>query len=237
MIYGDTMKQLPESDRPYEKIESYGAEVLSDTELLAAVVRSGTKNLNAIDVSRRLLARFGGNLAAVCDAGIAELKEIEGIGTTKAVQIKAIGEIAKRVAQRINVPLITASSSEKIGEMLVIEMGARDVETFRVIFLDKKLRITGQREISKGILDRTIVHPREIYSDAVRERSNAIIIAHNHPSGVCEPSDEDLMLTRRVMRAGKIMGIPMLDHIIVGKNDYYSMNSAGDLKFLDTEDE
>lgn len=227
MSITENIKALPMSDRPYEKLLRTGPETLTDSELLAIILRSGTKKRNVLSVSRMLLGEFEGKLSRVFNAGLNELVGIEGIGKTKAVQLSAVGELARRVNGESETVLFDASKPEAIGRLLIREIGHRNVETFRVILLDKKLKITGMRDISKGTVDRTIVHPRDVFSYAVREMSYAVIVAHNHPSGDLKPSAEDVNLTKRLIDAGKVLGIEVLDHFVVGKNGYLSMNVEG----------
>lgn len=226
MDYGNNMEALPVCDRPYEKIETYGAEILSDSELLATIIRCGTKKQNAVSVARNLLNTFDGDISKVLEAGISELCKIDGIGRTKAVQIKALNEIAKRTLKKRTCAKVSAKTPEIVGEMLVTEMADRKTESFRVVLLDKKLNVCGMKDITSGTLDRTLVHPREVFSYAIRELSAAIIVAHNHPSGDVTPSADDIELTRRLVEAGDIIGISVLDHIIVGGTHYFSMKKA-----------
>lgn len=226
MNYKNNIEAMPQSDRPYEKLETYGQEALTDSELLAIIIRCGTKKMNATQVAQNLLNSFSGSLPKIFDAGINELRKIEGIGLIKAIQIKALGELSKRYDKQRSVAKITAREPSEVGRLLAKEMGDRSTECFRVILLNKKLAIIGMKDISIGTLDRTLVHPREVFSYAIRELASAIIIAHNHPSGDCTPSKEDIFLTKQLCEAGDIVGISVLDHFIVGGANFFSMRMA-----------
>lgn len=225
-----TMKCLPVLDRPYERVERFGAKTLSDSELLAVIIKTGTKGKTALDVSRALFERFEGGLAEICAAGITELTSVEGIGPVKAVQIKALGELSGRIMRGQNRVKIDAGNAQQLGNLLMSEMGLLRKEVFRILLLDKKLRVTRQRDVSVGILDRTLVHPREVFTLAVKECSYAIIVAHNHPSGDVTPSRDDFMITARLVDAGEILGIRLYDHIIAGRDNFYSMREHGDIR-------
>ncbi len=227
MALRPTLPGVPECDRPYEKLELNGASSLTDSELLAVVLRAGTKKQNVIELARNLLISFGGKLKDVCRAGTGELMSVKGIGRIRALQLKAVGELAVRIAGEMNSVPSEGGSMEGIASFLINWLFNEDGEVFAVVMLDKRLRIIGARKVSKGTLDKTLVHPREVFLPAVRELAYAVVIAHNHPSGNTEPSREDVMLTARLIEAGDIMGIPVLDHIIVGKRNYTSFKARG----------
>ena len=227
-----TMKCLPVFDRPYERVERFGAKTLSDSELLAVIIKTGTKGKTAIDVSRALFEKFEGGLAEICDAGISELMSVDGIGPVKAIQIKALGELAARISRGRKREPVNAGEIPFLGEMLISEMGLLRKEVFRILLLDKKLRVMRQCDISVGILDRTLVHPREVFSPAIRECSFAVVVVHNHPSGDISPSKDDFAITARLIEAGEIIGIRVYDHIVVGRDRYYSMRERGDIARL-----
>lgn len=227
MALKTTLPGIPECDRPYEKLELYGASSLSDSELLAVILRSGTKDMNVVDVAKELLFAFDGKLKNVCGAGVGELLAVKGIGRVKAIQLKAAGEMALRIEREFKWMAETGGDVEKIGEFFVQELWNEPGEVFSMVMLDKRLRIIGYRVVSRGILDRTIVHPREIFQPAVKELAYAVVVAHNHPSGDTTPSREDISLTARLKQAGDIMGITLLDHIIVGRKQFSSFKELG----------
>ncbi len=227
MNNADRIKALPEADRPCEKMRKNGPQFLTDAELLAVIMRSGTRKKNVLTLAGELLENFGGSLAKLCGAGMRELKTFDGVGETKALQLIAAGEIAARIASENAVEKQSGGDSDSVGLMLMAEMGRRTVETFRVILLDKKLKIAGMKDVSTGTLDRTLVHPRDVFGYAVKEQAYAVILAHNHPSGEVEPSKEDVGLTKKLIEAGEALGIPVLDHFVVGRDKYYSMSAEG----------
>jgi len=226
----DKLKTVPVGDRPYEKMLKFGPESLSDSELLGIIIRSGTKNKNVIQCAQNLLLTFDGKLDKCISASVAQLKEIEGIGTTKAIQLKAVCEIGRRLNMSGFQEKLDGSNPDNIGKTLMTLIGKKQQEVFMVVALDKRLKVLKTSEISVGTLDRTIAHPREIFQMAIRELAYAIIVAHNHPSGELSPSGEDLLLTKQLVEAGNIIGIPVLDHIIVSGNDYHSMKIHGELE-------
>lgn len=232
MIKNKNVKSLPELDRPYERVELYGAKTLTDSELLAVMIRTGTKNQNAIDVSRELLCRFRGGISEICSAGINELTSVDGIGRVKAIQLKVLGELASRISSGRFQMLMNAKNIDALGQYMSSELSPLRQEIFRIILLDKKLRVVNFRDVSVGILDRTLVHPREVFTYAVRECCSEVILVHNHPSGELLPSSADIKITERLVQAGVIIGINVYDHIIVGGNGFFSMRESGDIECM-----
>ncbi len=227
MLSKTTLPGIPECDRPYEKFELHGASSLSDSELLAVILRSGTKETNVIELGRKLLLSFGGKLKNVCGAGLGELLAVKGIGRVKAIQLKAAGELALRIERDMRKSAARGGSQESIAGFIVEKLWSEPTEVFIVVMLDAKLKIIGDRVVSKGSLDRTPVHPREVFAPAIKELAHSIVVAHNHPSGNTSPSSDDINLTRRLSQAGEIIGIKLLDHIIVGKKNYSSFKTLG----------
>ncbi|MBP5312237.1 MAG: DNA repair protein RadC [Clostridia bacterium] len=231
MTLRSTLPGIPECDRPYEKLELHGASSLTDSELLAVILRAGTKEQNVLDIARELLLSFDGKLKNLCRAGIKELTSVSGIGRVKAIQLMAAGELALRIERDIRAPASRGGGMEGIAEYLVEKLWNETTEVFMVLMLDKRLRITGSRVVSRGTLDYTVVHPREVFAPAIRELAYAVVVAHNHPSGDTYPSREDLEITSKLKKAGEILGIQLLDHIIVGKKNYSSLKKLG---FIDS---
>jgi DNA repair protein RadC len=229
MIGKDTMKCLPELDRPYERIEKYGTNTLTDSELLAVIIKTGTKNKKAIDVAREVLNRFHGDVSAVCNAGLKELTEIDGIGRVKALQIKAAGELGVRLSDRRIQKGISAKNYSVIGLKLSHDIGSFSQEIFRILMLNSRFRVIREKDISVGILDAAIIHPREVFSEAVKERCAYVVLVHNHPSGDAIPGNDDFSSTEKIAAAGMIIGIPVFDHIVVSHDNYYSMREQGDM--------
>lgn len=221
-----TIKDIPVEDRPRERLVKYGPEALSNAELVALIIRTGTKDENALMISNRILSQEQG-LEFLSDSTIQELSKIYGIGYAKASQIKAAVELGKRLKNykrnnitKINCPLDAA-------ELVMEEMRHLRKEHLRVIFLNTKNIVLEIKDISMGSLNSSVVHPREIFSEAIRKSSASIIVCHNHPSGDPTQSQEDINITKRLYEVGKIIGIELLDHIIIGDNCYVSLKEKG----------
>lgn len=213
---------MPESERPKEKLLSYGAEALNNSELLAVILRTGTRTENVIDLSRRVLRELDG-LDGILDANVSEITNIKGIKAGKASQILALAELFKRFktirSGRMNKKI---SSPKDLIECLEGEMSCLNQEILKVILLNTKNCIIGVKNVFIGSLNNSIVHPREIFKAAINKNSASIIICHNHPSGDPTPSKEDINITLRIKECGNIIGIQLLDHIIIGNNKYIS---------------
>lgn len=217
-----TIKDMPETERPREKLLNYGAETLSNEELIAVIIRTGNKEVTAIDLGKRILSLDQRGLVFLTDITIEELKSIKGIGNTKAAQILAAIEIGRRLSYNNNVAKIKINSPSSIANVFIDEMKYLHKEHFRVILLDTKNQIISTEEISIGTLNASIVHPRDVFKVAIKKNANSMILIHNHPSGDVSPSREDINITKRLEEVGKIVGINILDHIIVGDNKYLS---------------
>lgn len=211
------IKDLPRIERPREKMERYGAEKLSNSELLAILLRSGSKGVNVVELSKRILTKFNGN--GLAKATINELKNTFGLGKVKACEIMACFELGKRLLQDKKSCLIL-SPKEVWDELKDIRDNKK--EHFVVFFLDSRNQEIKREIISVGSLNANLVHPREVFEPAIRHLASHIIIAHNHPSGDTEPSQEDLEITKRLSEAGKILGIEIIDHVIVAKDKFLS---------------
>ena len=198
---------------------------LSDQDLLAVIVGTGTKESDVAHLSLGMLMRFGG-LSGLAAAGIRELAQSRGIGLTKAVRIHTAFELGRRVITRPVDPL-HLDSPGAVWELLLPRMACLQREEFRVLILNNKNRLIKNSMISAGTVSEAIVHPREVFRDAIRESGAAVIIAHNHPTGEASPSREDITTTGRLVEAGKIVGIPVLDHVIVTNASYYSFKEGG----------
>lgn len=215
------IKDLPKIDRPREKLEEYGPERLSNSELLAILLRTGSEGINVIELASKILRKFSGN--GLVKASVHELKNTFGLGSAKACEIVACFELGRRLLQnKLSALLLTPKD---VCEQL------RDIrdnkkEHFVVFFLDSRNQEIKREIISVGSLNASLVHPREVFEPAVRHLAAQIIIAHNHPSGDREPSEEDLGVTKKLVESGKILGIEIIDHIIVVKNGYFSFKEA-----------
>ena len=211
------IKDLPKIDRPREKLEKYGPEKLSNSELLAILLRTGGKGINVVELSNKILKKFSG--AGLSMANIKELKNTFGLGSAKACEIVACFELGRRLLQDKQSSLLL-SPQDVWNELKDIRDNKK--EHFVIFFLDSRNQEIKREIISVGSLNANLVHPREVFEPAVRHLAAQIIIAHNHPSGDTEPSEEDLIITKRLTEAGKILGIEIVDHIIAGKSGYFS---------------
>lgn len=222
------IKDLPEEQRPRERMWTLGAEALNDAELLALILGTGTKSESALMLAQRLLKGDGGKkgLEYIYNASLEELSNLKGIGAAKAVKIKAAVEIGRRIASNFGVKKIVINSPKDVENLLKEEMRALEKEHFRVILLDTKNKVISVEEISIGTLDSSIVHPREVFKPAIKRSSSSIILVHNHPSGDPYPSKEDIVITKRLCEAGKLLGIYVVDHIIIG-NSSFSFKANG----------
>ncbi len=222
------IKDWPVADRPREKLLSVGPSSLSDTELLALILRNGHagSGSSALDLSRQLLMRFG-SLRALVAATPAELRQVSGVGPAKAAEIIALGELARRFAASPLSPGDQFKSSAEVFAHFHERLRDRKKEVFVSLLLDSKNRVLREIQISEGSLNASIVHPREVFQPVIRESAAAVLFVHNHPSGDPTPSREDLDLTRRLSEAGSLMGVRVLDHIIIGSGRYVSLADRG----------
>ena len=209
----------PEGERPRERLLASGPEALSDAELLAIYLRVGMRGKSAVDLARDLLSAFGGNLAALAEAPLAELASVPGIGTAKAAQLKASFELARRaLAQEMAARETVFSAPGKVRDWLRLRLATRPSEVFMALWLDAQNRLLRAEELFTGTLTQTSVYPREVVKAALACNAAAVILAHNHPSGVAEPSRADEMLTRSLKEALALVDVKLLDHFIVAGN-------------------
>lgn len=223
------IKDLPESERPYEKLLNRGAEALSDAELLAVIIKSGTHKLQSTEVAQRLLNlnRYEKGLPGLCNLSMEQFKEVEGIGEVKAIQIMAVLEFSKRLAKQKAIREFKINSPESLAKIYMEDMRYFKQEHFKVVYLDTKNNIMGDKDVSIGTINATLVHPREVFSDAIKHNAASIIVLHNHPSGDPSPSKEDEEVTKRLFDSSKILGIGLLDHIIIGDGNFFSFKGKG----------
>lgn len=224
--YRFTIKEMPADERPREKLVKYGADSLSDAELLALIIRIGNRNRTAVELSQDILSQFGG-LKSLNYLGVGDLTEIKGVGKAKAVQIQALVELSRRLATLNREEREVIKSPADIANLLMPELRYLTQEVFKLVLLDIKNQVIASPMISKGGLTTSIVHPREVFREAINYSSAAIILVHNHPSGVPEPSREDIKITKSLIDSGKIIGIEVLDHIIIGDGVFTSMKEKG----------
>ncbi len=230
MEYRLRMKDMPVSERPYEKLEKYGSETLSNAELLAIVIRTGSREETSVALAQRVLSlgECGRGLAFLHDMSVEELQKTKGIGRVKALQIKAVMELSKRVsASFINNNRVTIKSPVEVSTLFMEEMRHLKKEVFKIILLNTKNHIIKYLNVSVGSLNSSIVHPREVFSEAVKTGCSGMLLVHNHPSGDPEPSREDIETTQRLVNAGNIIGIKVLDHVVIGDGRYISFKEQG----------
>lgn len=221
--YNITIKDLPYDERPRERMLKYGPEVLSNVELLAIIIRTGTKEESALKLAERLLNRAGEDgLKFLLDSSVEELSKIKGLGFAKAAELKAAVELGIRI-QKATRKINTVTKPQDVADLLMVEMRYLKKEIFKVVLLNVKNQVISIENISIGNLNSSIVHPREIFNAAIRKYSASIILVHNHPSGDPTPSIEDINVTKRIIEGGKILGINVLDHVIIGDGNYVSM--------------
>ena len=224
-MYNLKIKDLPLEERPREKLMKYGSKSLNNAELLAIILRNGSKKENVLELSRKLLEK--NNIRLLSRKRINSLKNNLGVGEAKACQIVACFELGRRLAafkynkrQRIN-------NAKDIAKLFLVGMSSLRKEHFKVIFIDSRKMMMKEETVFIGTLNSSVVHPREIFQSALDEGAAAVILVHNHPSGDPEPSDDDIRITKQLIKAGGILGIDVLDHIIIGNNKYFSFREMG----------
>lgn len=224
--YHVAIKKLPENMRPREKLLRSGETALSDAELLAILIKEGTSGLSALELAQQILAAHEGSLRFLRDASIEELTCHPGIGPAKAALLKAAVEIGRRISTDVKQKLVIKSPDD-VKHLLMEDMRFLQQEHFRVLYLDRKGGLIFIEDVSKGGLHSAIVHPREVFKTAIKRSAASVILVHNHPSGDPNPSTEDIQITRRLIEAGNLIGIEVLDHIIIGEHKYCSLKSLG----------
>jgi DNA repair protein RadC len=226
------IKDQPANERPRERLAAQGAGALSNAELIAILLRTGLKGMNAVEVARVLLTRFG-SLQALATAGVDDLRKVRGIGRDKAVTLVAAFALAHKMARELQEESPVLDSPEKIVELLRAKNLANKVETLQILMVNTRRRLIRVEEISDGTIDTLLVHPREVFKSAIAANAAAIILAHNHPSGDPSPSEADIKVTRDLIRAGQLLKIDVLDHVILGRataeraKDYSSLRDLG----------
>ncbi len=221
--YNLTIKDMPENERPRERLVRYGSHTLSNNELLAILLRIGSKEQSALELASTVLSHDKKGIRFLANCTVEELREIKGIGESKACQIIAAVELGNRLSRSQLELKKTIKSPKDVIDIFINDMRFLEKEHFKVVFLNTKNEIIAFETISIGSLNASIVHPREVFNRAIKKSSAAVILLHNHPSGNPEPSKEDINITRRLIEAGKIIGIEVLDHIIIGDGDYFSL--------------
>lgn len=224
------IKELPCEERPYERCVSFGPEHLSDAQLLAVIIRTGHAGESVLELSNRILSLGGPGegILGLLHLSLQELMSIRGIGQVKAVQLQCIGELSKRIWKRkaMKNP-IRFHEPAQVAEYYQEDLRHKEQEEFHMMLFNTKQNMIGDVALSKGTVNASLATPREIFIQALKFQAVSLILVHNHPSGDPEPSREDILLTRRVEEAGQVIGIPVLDHIIIGDGVYVSMKERG----------
>ncbi len=213
--------EIPAENRPRERLSALGPSALSDAELLAIILKTGNKNENVIDMSNRLFSKH--SLGKLSGCTLAELQEINGIGNAKACQIQALFELGRRYSKAVNGRLKRISDSKDLFRMFKDELAEKNKEHFYCVLLNSKNAVIGYDLITVGTLNESLIHPREVFKKAIKESACSIALVHNHPSGDPTPSEEDREVTRKIRETGKIIGIELIDHVIIGKEKYKSL--------------
>lgn len=227
------LSEMAVSERPQERLEQHGAKALSDTELLAMILRSGSRELDVLGLSSTLLSKAG-SLAGLMLWSETDFKKIKGIGQVKALQLITMLEMAKRISRQNTNPNEPLDTPEKVFSLLEPEALGMEIEKFWMLCLNRKNRLIKLIEVTSGTASASLIHPREAFREAIRHGACSVIAAHNHPSGDPSPSQADIQVTRQLREAGSVIDIPLLDHVIVGSRHhdpkgegYYSFNETG----------
>lgn len=221
------MKDLPESEKPYEKCLSKGAESLSDAELIAVILRTGSQNEQALDLAKRILMLPPGGILNLEYLTAAQLQKLYGIGTVKAIQLKCVAEISKRIAMTSRRNSVMLNDASSIAAYYMERMRHETKENLLLSMFDSNSKLIGDQTISVGTCNASLISPREVFLQALDRQAVYVVLLHNHPSGNPKPSEEDIKVTKRIKECGKLLDVPLMDHIIVGDNCYYSFHENG----------
>lgn len=226
------LKDQPESERPRERLAQLGPDALSHAELIAILLRTGLKGANAVEVGKQLLAKFG-SLQALAQASLEDLQKVKGIGRDKAVTLMAAFALAKKMAAELRIESPVLDQPEAVANLMREDCRLRTVETFQILLLNTRRRLIKVEQVSDGTLDTILVHPREVFRAAIACNAAALVLIHNHPSGDPTPSEADIRVTRDLLRAGQVLKIEVLDHVILGRataeraKDWVSLREMG----------
>jgi DNA repair protein RadC len=232
MAPGLLIKDLPPDEKPRERLMAHGADALKNSELIAILLRTGLKGTSAIQVAEQLLQKFT-CLDKLARATIPELRQTKGIGRDKAIALKSAFTLARRMAMEMRQDSPVLDTPERIADLLREENRAYEVEHFQVVLLNTRRKLISIEKVSQGTLDTILVHPREVFKLAIAANAAAVVLAHNHPSGDPTPSEADIKVTRDLIRAGQLLKIEVLDHVILGRatierpRDYVSLRELG----------
>jgi len=226
------LKDQPASERPRERLAALGADALSHAELIAILLRTGLKGVNAVEIGKQLVQKFG-TLQGLAQASVADLCKVKGIGRDKAVTLVAAFALARKMAGELQYESPVLDNPESVARLLRDQNLGKPVETLQVLLLNTRRRLIRVEEISQGTLDTLLVHPREVFKSAIAANAASLVLAHNHPSGDPSPSEADIKVTRDLIRAGQLLKIEVVDHIILGRataeraKDYSSLRELG----------
>ena len=223
------IKAMVPEERPYEKCEHFGAANLTNVELLAVLLRTGTRGESSLTLAEKILYPVFSQegILNIHKWSMEQLLQIKGVGKVKAIQVMCLLELSKRLAQASAKKGLNFSTPATIAKYYMEDMRHCPQETMKLLFLNTKTKLIGETNISKGTVNSTVVSPRELFVEALQKNAVSIILLHNHPSGDPTPSKEDVLITRRVHEAGEMIGITLLDHIIIGNNRYISLREKG----------
>ncbi len=220
---GLQLKMLPQELRPDERLVHQGAESLSDAELLAVILRTGYKGVNVVRLAENILQQAGDDgLVGLCRLSIGELTDNPGIGQVKAIQLKAVAELARRMTKRSAKKRLRFNSPDTIADYYMEDLRHRETECLMMVSLNTKGALIGEKLLSIGTVNSSLVSPREIFIEALQQKAVSIILLHNHPSGDASPSHQDIYITKKIKESGELLGITLVDHIIIGDNTYVS---------------
>lgn len=226
------LKDQPASERPRERLVEKGADALSHAELVAILLRTGLKGANVVEVASELVQKYG-SLQALAGASLKDLQTVKGIGRDKAVTLMAAFTLARKMAEELRREAPLLDTPEAVAALMREDARLRAVETFQILLLNTRRRLMGVVKIADGTLDTILVHPREVFRPAIAANAAAIVLLHNHPSGETSPSEADIKVTRDLIRAGQLLKIEVLDHVILGRatqerpKDYMSLRELG----------
>lgn len=213
---GCMIAEMPEPERPRERLLHLGATALRTAELLAILLRTGARERSVLDLASELLGRYGGDLTRLAAAPVSELRAIRGIGQAKAIEIRAAFDLGRRLHQAYGSERLRIQGPPDVAELLRDEFRGKEQEEFHVLMLDAKNGLLRRQRVTIGLLDRSHVHAREVFREGIREGCARLLLAHNHPSGDPTPSPQDIECTRSLVAAGKIVGIEVVDHVVLG---------------------
>jgi len=229
---GTRLKDQPASERPRERLAEKGADALSHAELVAILLRTGLKGRNAVEIGKELLTKHG-SLHALARASLEDLQQVKGIGRDKAVTLAAAFTLARKMAEELRSEAPVLDTPETVAALMREDVRLRSVEAFQVLLLNTRRRLISVVKIADGTLDPILVHPRDVFKPAIAANAAAVVLLHNHPSGEASPSEADIKVTRDLIRAGQLLKIEVLDHVILGRatqerpKDYMSLRELG----------